>query len=357
MSQTLEINIEEQVLKPYQKLINDKSRYVCLLGSRGSGKSLAASQIIVLRMLMHKFFRGVGIRKVYNTIEDSIFSTLLDVIEMWELNSFFEIKKSPFKITCNLTGNTFIFRGLDEPRKLKSLREASFVFFEEEVTDTYEEFQTIDLSIRTKQADFIQIMFAMNPVLEGVPSEHWFYKFMQYDKNTKLTFTDTISGMVKDRDVKYDIKSIHTTYKDNPFLPDEYVLKLENEKDPYLYAVNTLGIWCQKQIDDRFYKSFSMEYNLCDDEYDKQKDLYISCDFNLYPFSAIAVFQKNGKRLYQIDEICVNDEKESSIKVAAREFAKRYKGHFLNVYLCGDATGKKEDAGKEKGYNYYTIIY
>lgn len=357
MNQSKDLNLNRMVLKPYQKLLNDKSRYLVLLGSRGSGKSVAAAQIIIFRMLTHQFFRGVGIRKVYNTIEDSIFSTLCDVVYDWGLEGIFEIKKSPFKLTCKITKNTFIFRGLDEPKKLKSLREASFIFFEEEVPDTYDEFSTIDLSIRTKQADFIQIMFAMNPVLEGDPTQHWFYNRFGYANNVNLSFIETVEGIVDDKPVSYKIRSVHTTYRSNPHLPPEYVLKLENEKDPYLYAVNTLGIWCQKKIDDRFYKSFDMDINTCVDTYDKQKDIYISCDFNLYPFSAIVVFQKEGKRLYQIDEICINDKKESSIKVAAKEFAKRYSEHFLKVYICGDSTGRKEDAGKEKGYNYYSIIY
>jgi PBSX family phage terminase large subunit len=347
--------IENLMLAPYIPLINWRGRYLNLIGGRGSGKSVAAAQIIVLRMLSHKHFLGVGIRKIAEDIADSIFKSIWDVIEEWGLTSLFKRTKSPMKINC-INGNAIIFRGLNKPMGLKSLREVSFVWYEEETCDTLDDFNTIDLTFRTQKAEFIQIMHTLNPVLEGEVSEHWFYKKFGYNVNNGMNFEYSIDGEIEGEKVGYKVRSVHTTYKHNKFLTPEYKFQLESETDEYKYAINTLGVWSQRQSDGRFYKSFSAKNNVGEFEYDVDKHIYIGIDFNLYPYSAIVVYQIEGKRLYQIDEICVNDKKESSLKVALREFAKRYKNHYLNVYVCGDATGKKEDSASEKGFNNYSIV-
>lgn len=357
MTKTIKLPPLNKLMIPkYIPYINCRDRYLNFIGSRGSGKSVAAAQIIIIRMLTNSFFKGVGIRKVDKDIKESIFKTLVDVIEEWKLNDLFTIRISPLKITCKPTGNYMIFRGLNNPTSLKSLREVSFCFFEEECCETLEDFNTIDLSFRTKRADFIQILHCLNPTLEGNPEDHWFYKFFKYGESDSMTFTKTIEGVIKDQLVKFNITSLHSSYLDNPYLPDVYKLKLEKETDEYSYAVNTLGIWARKTVEGRFYKSFSIIKNVGEFNYNRDKPIYLGIDFNSLPYSAISLFQIEGKRLYQIDEICVNDPKESSLRVALREFVKRYKGHYLNVYVIGDATGNKDDAAHEKGYNNYTIV-
>lgn len=348
--------LSELMLPAYIPYLTNKDRYLNFIGSRGSGKSVAAAQIIVLRMLTHKFFRGVGIRKVYGNIQDSVYQTIRDVIDTWGLTNLFEFKVSPFKITCKHNGNNMIFRGLDKPEALKSLREITFVFFEEECCDTLEDFNTIDLSVRTPQADFIQILHCINPILEGTLTEHWFYNFFRYNETNEMSFSKRIEGQVDNRSVYYNITSFHTTYKENKFLPDQYKLKLETETDEWSYTVNTLGLWAQKTVSDRFYKSFNVKKNVGNFTYDRDKPIYLGIDFNVYPYSAIVLYQIEGKKLYQIDEICINDEKESSIIVALRGFRRKYKDHYLLVYIIGDATGKKNDSAHEKGFNNYSIV-
>lgn len=347
--------IEDIMVNKYIPYIDNKDRYLNFIGSRGSGKSVAVAQILIIRLLSHNFFRGVGIRKFDKDIKESIFRTMLDVLEDWGITHLFDIKMSPLKISCLASGNYMIFRGLNDPSSLKSLREVTCAFFEEETCDTLEDFTTIDLSIRTRKADWIQIIHALNPTLEGA-DQHWFYKHFGYADGLGMEFTKKITGLIDNREVEYSITSCHSTYKDNPFLPDVYKLKLENEKDEYSYAVNTLGIWSHKQIDGRFFKSFDITKNADMFEYTSELPLYLGIDFNSLPYCALVLYQLRGKKLYQVDEICVNDKKESSLMVALKAFVNKYKHHYLTVYIVGDATGRKDDAAHEKGFNNYSIV-
>ena len=64
---------------------------------------------------------------VYTTIIPLIKndSNLIDAIHFLKLESFFEWKVSPLSIVCPGTGSKFIFRGLDDRKKLKSLKDIS----------------------------------------------------------------------------------------------------------------------------------------------------------------------------------------------------------------------------------------
>lgn len=347
--------LEDIMIPKYIPYVNKTDRYLTFLGGRGSGKSVAAAQIVIIRMLTHKFFRGVGIRKQYNNIQESIYKTIKDQIIEWGLESQFTFRTSPMHISCR-NGNSMIFRGLDNPQSLKSLREVTFCWYEEECCETLEDFRTVDGSFRTRKGEFIQTLHTMNPVLEGNPTEHWFYNYFGYGEEPTLSFTKTISGEVDGKNTSYDFTSVHSTYKDNNYLTDQYKLTLESIKDDYQYSIDTLGIWSRREISDNFYKSFSVRNNVGEFEYDRDKHLYLGVDFNVFPFSALVVFQIDGKKLYQIDEICINDKKASSIRVACKEFARKYKDHYLKVIVVGDATGKRDDSRNEKGFNNYTII-
>lgn len=350
---------------PIQELMNDKfipfisdksPRYLIFLGGRGSGKSYAAAFIIVMRLLTHKFFRGLGLRKFDKDTKDSIYQTIIDVIDILELREFFTILKSPKSITCNKNGNVMLFGGQNEPSSIKSFREGTFLLFEEECAESYDSFTTMARTFRTSQADFIQVMHCMNPVLPGNPEDHWFYKHFAYDRHNTLSFTDTVEDEIDGVKVSYDITSLQTTFKDNKFLDPIYKLELQTEKDPYKYAVDVLGIWARREVDDRFYKSFDPVKNVGEFVYDPENSIYLGIDFNSQPYSAITLFQLDGKKLYQIDEFCVNDPKQSSLRVALRTFATKYKTHTYNVIYIGDATSNKDDALHEKGYNAYSIL-
>lgn len=96
-------------------------------GGRGSGKSSDVAHIIV-QLLMRYAVNAVGIRKVDNTIETSIFEQMKWAINEQGVSHLFKINKSPMRITYIPRGNYMIFRGAQDPTRIKSLKSANFPF-------------------------------------------------------------------------------------------------------------------------------------------------------------------------------------------------------------------------------------
>ncbi|MBQ0074480.1 MAG: PBSX family phage terminase large subunit [Prevotella sp.] len=90
-------------------------------GGRGSTKSSDISQIIIELMRNYHDIHCVVVRKVGNTLKDSVYSKLKWAIGMQNFTEEFDAHKSPLEITLKATGQKIYFRGADEPEKIKSI--------------------------------------------------------------------------------------------------------------------------------------------------------------------------------------------------------------------------------------------
>lgn len=90
-----------------------------------------------------------------------MFAELLRVISIWKLEDDFIITHSPMRITNRITGSSMMFRGMDDPMKIKSVSGVSRVWFEETLELTEEDFDTVDLSVRGMKN--MQITCTFNP--------------------------------------------------------------------------------------------------------------------------------------------------------------------------------------------------
>ena len=62
------------------------------------------------------------LRKVGNTIKDSVYAQFKWAISKQKLDKDFRFKASPFEITYKPTGQKIYFRGADDPFKIKSIK-------------------------------------------------------------------------------------------------------------------------------------------------------------------------------------------------------------------------------------------
>ena len=165
----------------WRKIINDKfvpltkisDRYVILYGSRGSGKSDYVAKQLVYNCLTHRYFKCILYRKKYNTIQESSYENLKQTIYTLGLQDLFTFRVSPLAIVC-INGNRFLARGGDDPGSLKSIKDPTCVWYEEDVPEE-EDFATISLTIRSNKADCLQEYFTINPEIEGDYTENWFW--------------------------------------------------------------------------------------------------------------------------------------------------------------------------------------
>lgn len=79
------------------------------MGGGGSGKSKFQAQKEIIKTYSPGN-RLMAVRKVKETLKDSVFSELTGVIEDWGLSSHFEVTKSPMYVRNLLTGSDVVFR-------------------------------------------------------------------------------------------------------------------------------------------------------------------------------------------------------------------------------------------------------
>lgn len=92
-----------------------------LAGGRGSTKSSFVSLVIVWLLKNNPDFHALCVRKVGNTLRDSVFAQILWAISILGLDADFDSTVSPMEITLISTGQKIYFRGTDDPKKLKSV--------------------------------------------------------------------------------------------------------------------------------------------------------------------------------------------------------------------------------------------
>lgn len=90
-------------------------------GGRGSLKSSYISLKVIELLINNPDMHACCIRKVKDTLKDSVYSQLKWAIYKLGLEDDFKVKASPLEIVYKPTGQTIFFRGCDDPLKIKSI--------------------------------------------------------------------------------------------------------------------------------------------------------------------------------------------------------------------------------------------
>ena len=121
-----EVFVEDLIAPNYDELLDDvinhgHSNYI-LKGGRGSLKSSFIGFSIPLLMLEHPDVNALIVRKTAKTLRDSVYGQMQFAIDKLGLNSEFTCRVSPMQIKRIKTGQVILFRGLDDPMKIKSIK-------------------------------------------------------------------------------------------------------------------------------------------------------------------------------------------------------------------------------------------
>lgn len=96
--------------------------YYWVNGGRGSTKSSEISIEIPQLLIRNPQIHAVVLRKVGNTIKNSVYPQIQWGIEQLGLIGKFKLKTSPHEITYKKTGQKILFFGCDDPQKIKSIK-------------------------------------------------------------------------------------------------------------------------------------------------------------------------------------------------------------------------------------------
>jgi PBSX family phage terminase large subunit len=298
------------------------------------------------------------VRRVGAKVKDSCYQNLKDIIYELGLSGQFTFASTPQpRITCQ-NGNYFIGAGLDDTTKIKSIKDPTTVWYEEDIPSE-SDFITISTSIRTLKADKLQEIFTINPEVEGNYQDHWFFKtFFEEKYNTGLrTFAGQVETEIDDKPIILPYVVHHSTHRDNPHLPDQFRAILQDLKrtNPYYYQVYTLGNWGTRIVEGRFYYNFTTKDHTTNINYNPDQALHISFDFNIRPYMSLTIWQIEGKKMYCVDEIAAKEPHNNTSEIC-KLFIQKYGRHQAGLYVYGDPAGKAEDTRSEKGHNDYNII-
>lgn len=225
------LNIDRNIFNPvYLPYLQGGPRTQIFFGGSSSGKSVFLAQRAVLDVAQGG--RNYLIcRNVARTIRNSAFNEIQKAINTFQLRDYFKVNRSEMTITCG-NGYQILFAGLDDPEKIKSITPAQGVITDiwvEEATETDRAaVKQLDKRLRGESQKSKRLILSFNPILQ----DHWIH-------------TEYFSGWNDSKNVLRDNTKLilKTTYKDNKFLTADDIYALENESDPYYYAVYTLGKW------------------------------------------------------------------------------------------------------------------
>ena len=145
----------------------NKYTHYWLGGGRGSTKSSFISIEIVLNMMKDPNANAVVLRKIGNTLENSVYNQVIWAVDKLGVGQYWQIKKSPLETTYIPHGTKIIFRSSDDPIKLKSIKftkgYAKYIWFEE-VTEFFgmEEIRNINQSL-LRGGDKFCVFYSYNP--------------------------------------------------------------------------------------------------------------------------------------------------------------------------------------------------
>nr|DAU05651.1 MAG TPA: terminase large subunit [Caudoviricetes sp.] len=286
--------------KKYNKLFRwiMKHKYTeyTLTGGRGSCKSSFISLCIIILIVMFPQFNALIIRKNANTLRTSVYEQIVWAIEKLGLRGRFKIPKSEtsaLPIVYNRKNGAkqyIIFRGCDNPEKIKSIKIASgyfgIIWFEEKTEFTPAEIQNVKVSAMRGGSQFY-VFESYNP-----PSakRHWCNTDAQTPKKDRTVF--------------------HTTYLDVPreWLGEAILNEIEYTKETNERAYRNIFLGEPTGTGLNVFENIELR-EITDEEIAAFDFFYSGIDWGYYPdpFAySTSSYNAAKQTLYIFDELYLN---------------------------------------------------
>jgi phage terminase large subunit len=199
-------------------LVNTKARVNFLKGGANSSKSYSIAQ----HLLFNKFYkennkRILVVRKTTPAIRNSCYQLFKDLLSKYSLPHH----PNKTELTFEYKNNLILFKGLDDPEKVKS-SEYNYIWPEEATELTFNDYIQLNLRMRRETDGLNQMFLSFNPI----DAQHW------------------IKREVEDKPGS-DISIHNSTYKDNPYASETDIKVIEDliNQDDNFYKVYALGEW------------------------------------------------------------------------------------------------------------------
>ncbi|QIQ61203.1 large terminase subunit [Bacillus phage vB_BcM_Sam46] len=216
-------------IKIWQMVKINKYLKFVLKGGRGSAKSTHIAMWIILLMQMFPI-TFLCVRKVGNTLAESCYEQLKEAIEMLDVGEHWHVNKSPLRLTYKPRGNSIIFRGADDPAKIKSIKVSKFPLAGLWVEELAE----------FKNADEVSVI--EKSVLRGILPHGMKYIFF-YSYNPPKRKQNWVNEAYETVNIAPNTYVHHSSYLENPHVSSDFIEEAEalKEKSPLKYRWEMLG--------------------------------------------------------------------------------------------------------------------
>lgn len=260
-------------------------------GGRGSLKSSTVSLLVPQLLIANPNTHALVLRKVANTLRDSVFNQYMWAIAELGMAGLWYAKVSPMEIIYRPTGQKIMFRGADDPMKIKSIKVpfgyiAVTHFEEKDQFSGRAEIRTI-LQSTMRGGDKFWNFESYNP---PISRDNWANIDSAEDKPNRLCHI--------------------STYLDAPksWLGEEFINEAEylKQTDERAYQHEYLGL--PVGTGGNVFDKLELR-EITDDEIKRFDRIYQGIDFGWYPdpFCFIRIYYDVAREtLYLIDEHYVN---------------------------------------------------
>lgn len=322
------INISKGFVDLYRDIKERKHDEYWLEGGRGSLKSSFWSQIVPEELENNPNWCAICIRKVANTLKDSVYSQL-----NWGMDKLSETfpfinenwvkTKSPLEMRNKKTGQMIYFRGADDPGKIKSIKPpkemyiALIIYEEFDQMTGMNEVRKIDQSVKRGGNEFITFRIYNTP-------------------KSKRHFVNVEKKVINPKRLvhKSTYLDVPVEWLGLPFFDDAELLKQNN---PTAYENEYLG--GETGDGGNVFENVELR-EITDEEIENFDYLYQGMDFGWFPDPLAwtkMCYQPNKLTLYIFDEFVVN--KMSNAKVW--EYLKENKGVKNDDLITADSAEPK----------------
>lgn len=293
-------------------------------GGFGSGKTFAGSLLGILLSRKYAGCRGLVGAKDYELLKNTTLISYFEHLEAigYKENVHYKYNKTDKTIKFK-NGSIILFKGLDDPEKIKSLN-VHWIEIEEASQIKKTAFDValsrLRAPIKSNWKNFKYRFFGhTNPEAK----KGWIYEvFVEHKKN--------------------NFRRVIAPTSENTNLPKHFIETLKETYDEEYYRINVLG-------EDGDYasglvvKNFS-DANLASLKYCDELPLHLTCDFNVDPMCWY-IAHTDSKRAFIIDEIVIEN---TTTQQTIEEFLRRYPQHKSDIIINGDASGDYRSTQSER---------
>jgi phage terminase large subunit len=258
------------------EMLASNHRFILNVGGSRSGKTYAILQYILIYCLKNKDKIVTIARKTFPSLRLGAYREFVEMLKTYEIYKIENHNKT--NNFYSLNGNTIQFISLDQSIKLRGLKH-DLVFIDE--VNEVDKDEADQLFMRTGD----KILMAQNPS----DALHWSLKLKASEECLYL----------------------HSTYIDNPFLPQAIVNQIESykETDEDLWSVYGLGLPAKNnELVYNHYKFFTEDELTILDSDDKEHNVYEDIIYGLdfgynHPTALVKVWINTDKRTIWCKEI------------------------------------------------------